>query len=160
MTGPGGGPGDNIQLRMHDVTVCIRRYQKHQKKNKTVLLLKKKPFARVPNEKSARKTRRINARSLFKESASIFVVHRKTRASFSRLGEEISVQKSPESLLTNFPKKSEIERYVRVVVESFPFALVVFVHLHRASSRVSESTGDERIHHDISLLANAEARYV
>ena len=105
MTGPGGGPGDNIQLRMHDVTVCIRRYQKHQKKNKTVLLLKKKPFARVPHEKSARKTRRINARSLFKESASIFVVNRKTRASFSRLGEEISVQKSPGISADEFPEK-------------------------------------------------------
>ena len=89
---------------------CNRRYQKLQKKNKTVALLKKKPLRgsiALRKERAKDQTR----------ICAVVVQTERTKSSSERRGKVFRVREKrfqcKISLLTK--KKSEIERYVRVV---------------------------------------------
>ena len=98
------------------VTNCNRRYTKklqRKRRIKLFLLLKKKPFRGSTTRKKRAKDQTWTRAFAAQRARIFFVVHRrKTRYSFSRLGEEISVQKSPEISADEFPGKKVRDREI------------------------------------------------
>ena len=98
------------------VTNCNRRYTKklqRKRRIKLFLLLKKKPFRGSTTRKERAKDQTWTRAFAVQRARIFFVVHRrKTRYSFSRLGEEISVQKSPEISADEFPGKKVRDREI------------------------------------------------
>ena len=102
--------GEKYLKSIHLSCDCNRRYQKLQKKNKTVALLKKKPLRgsiALRKERAKDQTR----------ICAVVVQTERTKSSSERRGKVFRVREKrfqcKISLLTK--KKSEIERYVRVV---------------------------------------------